>query len=93
MNTVHIETPAEVAAPSPAGALRADLVGWELHQQSNPHIFPTVESWRWFVRQHRAELTERRAVCYVAGRMFVQADNFNRAIVDIGCRLAAARAA
>lgn len=83
-------TPNHVADAQPVHGL-ASLVPWDEHQKANENIFPTPESWRWFVRQHRAELVERGALCYVAGRVFVVADVFSRVVVEIGCRMAARR--
>ena len=93
MHTIDVSPSAEPEHPATLDALRACPVGWQEYQRANQHIFPTAESWRWFVRQHRAELTACGAVCFLAGRMFVVAETFNAAIIDIGRRLAAARAA
>lgn len=59
--------------------------------QGREHIFPSVESLRWFTRQHRAELIERQALVMPSGRKLVNAPAMDRAIIDIGARLAAAR--
>ncbi len=93
MHTTETAPATEAKRPDAQGSMRASPVGWEEYQQANQHIFPTAESWRWFVRQHRVELTACGAVCFLAGRMFVVAETFNAAIIDIGRRLAAARAA
>ena len=78
------------AAPAAVPALR-DLVPWEDHQKANEHIFRTKESWRWFCRDHRAELIAKGAMCYLAGRIFVFPAAFDQLVVEIGCRMAAAR--
>ena len=86
--------PTEQAAPA-APAPHAPPQGlqpWDAHQQQNSHLFPTSESWRWFVRQHRPELIERGALCFVGGRLFVLPQVFDLAVVDIGRRMAAKRA-
>jgi hypothetical protein len=71
--------------------LRQDLVFWESYQQQNDHLFPTAESWKWCVRQHRAEFIEKGALCFVAGRLFVLPRLFDQSLVEIGQRLAAKR--
>ncbi|GCL61024.1 hypothetical protein [Pseudaquabacterium pictum] len=54
-------------------------------------IFPGVESLRWFERQHRAELIECGAVLMPNGRKLVDPAAFDRAVVEIGKRMATAR--
>ncbi len=83
---------AQAATQTPHEA-RQTLQQWETYQQQNSHLFPTGESWRWFVRQHRPELIERGALCFVAGRLFVLPQVFDLAVVDIGRRLVASRIA
>jgi len=86
METVDVSGSAE---QSPPNSLRAGVVHWEEHQKANAHIFPSQESWRWFARQHRADLISRGALCTLQGRIFVVADRFNAAMVEIGSRMAA----
>ena len=77
----------------PVASSNLPLVAYEAYQRSRANIFPSTESLRWFERQHRAELHERGALCMPAGRKFVVADRFDQAVMEIGLRLAAARAA
>ena len=95
MTTESTETLAASPAspPTHASSLRLPLVLWNDYQRDNAHIFPTPQSWKWFVHQHRAELIEAGALCYVAGRVFVVPEAFDGTVVKIGTRLAAARAA
>jgi hypothetical protein len=80
--------------PSPTGLQpQHGLIPWDTYQQQNALLFPTPESWRWFVRQNRAELVEAGALCFVAGRLFVLPQAFGQAVVNIGMRLAALRSA
>lgn len=51
-------------------------------------VFPGVESLRWFERQHRAELLERGAILMPNGRKLLDPEAFDRAVVEIGKRLA-----
>ena len=85
----------EAATPHPEASnlvLRAPVVPWEEYRAANESIFPSVESWRWFVRQHRAALDEAGALCYLAGKVFVRPDVFARCLLEIGTRLSRARA-
>ena len=82
-----------VSTPAVASASTCPVVFWKDHQRDNAHIFPTPESWSWFVRQHRAELVAAGALCYVAGRILVVPEAFDSAVIKIGQRLAAARSA
>lgn len=56
-----------------------------------PQIFPGVESLRWFERQHRAELIQCGAILMPNGRKLVDPVAFDRAVVEIGKRMAGAR--
>jgi hypothetical protein len=88
---LHVHEP-DVAMPTAAPInLRHDLLFWESYQQQNDHLFPTPESWKWCVRQHRAEFIEKGALCFVAGRLFVLPRLFDQSLVAIGQRLAAKR--
>ncbi len=44
-----------------------DLMPPQGYLQGREHIFPSVESLRWFTRQHHAELIQRQALV-MAGR-------------------------
>ena len=55
-------------------------------------IFPAgVESLRWFERQHRAELIQCGAILMPNGRKLIDPAAFDRAVVEIGKRMASAR--
>lgn len=83
----------ETATPPKDAALRAPVVPWEEYRAANASIFPSVESWRWFIRQHRSELDAAGALCYLAGKVFVRPEVFAECLVRIGTRLSKARAA
>ncbi|WP_164963970.1 hypothetical protein [Rubrivivax sp. JA1026] len=91
----YVETATEGGSllAEPVLDLRAQLVPWEDYQRANDHVFPTAEAWRWFVRQNRAELLARGALCLLNKRSFVVPVECNAALLDIGRRLAAGRAA
>lgn len=55
------------------------------------HVFPGVESLRWFERSHRAELIERGAIIMPNGRKLIDPVAYDQAVIDIGKRMAAGR--
>lgn len=69
-----------------------DLCPFDAYQQANEHIFPSLQSLRWFYRTHRDELIKAQAVVEVAGRSQVNVPAFARMVMEIGSRAAAARA-
>ena len=66
----------------PAQAL--DLLSPEAYCANRPHIYPSADSFRWFVRRHRADLVTCGALTCPTGRWLVQPEAFDRAIIDIG---------
>lgn len=91
----HLTEPSASAAGTPpqVTALRSALVTWDEYRAANAHIFPSAESWRWFVRQHRDTLVQSGALLFLAGKSLVQPHAMSTAIEEIGQRLAKARAA
>jgi len=67
------------------------LVLPQVYLQGRGHIFPSLESLRWFTRQHHAELVRRQALVMPAGRKLVNVPAFDQAVVEIGARRAAER--
>ncbi|MDY0328912.1 MAG: hypothetical protein RBR52_00265 [Thiomonas sp.] len=49
--------------------------------------FPTEQSLRWFVRNHRSELVQAGALIALTNRLKFHPANFQRAAVDIGQRV------
>lgn len=49
--------------------------------------FPTEQSLRWFVRNHRSELVQADALIALTNRLRFHPANFQRAAVDIGRRV------
>ena len=89
---VDSTTEAVASAAKPPEAVRGlPLIAYEAYQQSRAHVFPSVESLRWFERQHRAELVARGALCMPAGRKLVLAEKFDAVVLEVGARLVAAR--
>lgn len=56
------------------------------YQAERPHVFPSMASLRWFMRQNRPELVNRGALISPTGRHMVVVDRFDSAVVDIGAR-------
>lgn len=67
-----------IAPPAPPAI--AELLEAAEYARARTKIFPSVESWRWFYRRHRAELFEIGAVLEVAGRLMVVPSRFDEAI-------------
>ena len=65
-----------------------DQVLPEQYAAARPLLFPSPTSFRWFVRQHRAEMVERCAVLMPTGRLLVDPEAFDSAVVAIGARQA-----
>lgn len=55
-----------------------------------PHVFASVDSLRWFERNHRTELVECGALLHVNGRKMYHLRRFGAAALAIGQRLASA---
>lgn len=62
------------------------------YQQARPHLFPSEQSMRWYVRQHRAALIEADALVMIAGR-YLMDPSATDAFVLRGGKAAALRAA
>lgn len=90
---METEIDAPAAPPAHVAQLRSALVAWEDYRAANAHIFPSAESWRWFVRQHRETLIERGALFFLGGKLLVKPDAMSAALEEIGQRLVKARAA
>ncbi len=89
----NTETP-QLDAPCAAIASPASRpVPWREYQAANLEWFRSPDSFRWFQQQHATELTKAGALAIIAGRVYVVPDAFDRAVIAIGQRLAAARAA
>jgi len=76
------------------GAIQAPMaehVFWLDHQPAVARFFPSPESLRWFLRQHREDLVAHGAMCFIAGRMYLSPSAFDAAVVAVGQRLAAGK--
>jgi hypothetical protein len=61
------------------------------YQAARANVFPSEESLRWFVRQHRDELIAAGAIVAPAGRKLISPQAFDKAVLSIGARLLSAR--
>lgn len=55
------------------------------------HTFPTQDSLKWYVRNHRDELAAAGALIYIAGRARFHPQIFQKTAVEIGRSVACAR--
>ncbi|MEB0056494.1 hypothetical protein [Variovorax sp. LG9.2] len=67
----------------------ADLQKLDEYQRSTSHIFPGIQSIRWYVRQHREDLVRSGALLTIAGRHWVQPVKFDRCVIALGEGIAA----
>lgn len=58
------------------------------YRAERPHLYPSADSFRWFVRQNRAALVEARALVCPTGRWLIQPEAFDRVVMDVGARRA-----
>ena len=55
---------------------------------ARPQLFPSAESFSWFVRKNRDELVRTGALTRPTGRWLVQPEAFDQAVATIGARRA-----
>ena len=60
------------------------LVPLLAYQQSRAHLFPSLESIRWYVKRHREGLVDAGALLTVAGRVQVAPGPFDGCVLDFG---------
>ena len=61
----------------------------ENYRATREHLFPSVQSFAWFLRKNRDELVAAGALTRPTGRWLVQPEAFDRAVMAIGARRAA----
>lgn len=71
--------------PQPTAALD-EFVDLRALLHAVNHTFPTSDSVKWFVRQHKAELAEAGALINITGRLRFHPERFQRSAVEIGRR-------
>jgi hypothetical protein len=60
-----------------------DLVSPEDYVRERAHVFPSVESWRWWFRKNRDALFEAGAVLEIAGRTRVVSHRCDAAVFEL----------
>lgn len=82
-----VATTQGVAADQPP----LDLQLPEDYRASRLHLYPSADSFRWFVRQHRGELVKAGALSRPTGRWLVRPGLFDRVVLEVGARRATHR--
>lgn len=81
-----LQTP---TTPVPAPAEQVDgLCTLDAYHDTRGHLFPSMESLRWFVRKNRAALVAAGALLMITGRWMADPSRFDAAVVKIGQRAA-----
>jgi hypothetical protein len=81
-----LDAQAPVAA-SPSAATEKPVLPQD-YIKRHETIFGSHESWRYFVRQHRAALVEAGALTAPTGRLLVMPAAFDRVVQEVGQRMA-----
>ncbi|MFO1337930.1 MAG: hypothetical protein U1F53_06775 [Burkholderiaceae bacterium] len=63
----------------------------ETYVQARPHVFPSLEAWRYFIRTHRAELVSAEALLRPTGRLLIEPVKFDQVVRNVGLRMANSR--
>ena len=61
-----------------------NLVSLKDYQVIRAHLFPSIESTRWFVRKHRRILISSGALLEIAGRSQVSPQEFDEVVLFVG---------
>ena len=56
------------------------------YQESRAHLFPSIESLRWFIRRNKAELIEAGALLEIAGRTRISPAAFDGVVLAVAKR-------
>lgn len=62
----------------------AGLVPALSYQGDNEDLWPTLSSFRWFIRVNREKLVHAGALLEISGRSFVHVENFKAVVLAIG---------
>lgn len=63
----------------------------DAYRAQREHLFPSSESFAWFMRKNRDELVTAGALTKPNGRWLIQSEAFDRAVMAIGARRAGSR--
>lgn len=78
-----------VSPSAPAMQEPLQLVQMRDYQRQRHQIFPSLDSLRWFIRSHRAELVDRGALLMPTGTTLICPGPFDAVVVEVGKRRAA----
>lgn len=68
-------------------ALTQDLTRLKLpadYIKTRQHIFPSVTSLKWFIRQHRSQIHDARAMSRPLGRDLIDEVKFDEVVIAVG---------
>jgi hypothetical protein len=54
------------------------------YQEERIEIFPSIASWQWFCRRHRAALLQAHAISKPTGRLMVNPEAFDQVVTEVG---------
>lgn len=62
-----------------------NLIGWRCFQKSpeGQRVFPSAESFRWYLRNNEKELVDRHAVVKLRGQWFLVRPTFDQAVIEL----------
>lgn len=67
-------------------SLLSGLLRPEDYQARTSHVFPGLESLRWYIRRQRPLLTESGALLFIAGKSWIHPDKFDACVLRAGAR-------
>ena len=77
---------------APPASLLAGLLPVGRIPERYPHIFPSEESFRWYLREHRAGLETAGALLIIRGRLNIAPEPLERYVLKAGQEAAKRRA-
>lgn len=62
-----------------------NLIGWRCFQKSpeGQRVFPSTESFRWYLRNNEMALVDRGAVVKLRGQWFLVRPTFDQAVIEL----------
>lgn len=62
-----------------------NLIGWRCFQKSpeGQRVFPSAESFRWYLRNNEKELVDRGAVVKLRGQWFLVRPTFDQTVIEL----------
>lgn len=81
---------ASTAPPAPGARRLSDLRELRQYQAERADVFPSLDSARWAIRRHRAELAAAGALVKIADRLYLDPQRADQVFIDAGRRRVAA---